>query len=177
MSKMRCSSVVHLAYLQTYKDLFCLSKNIDSEERSTIRPKIIDDDFVIEDEVLFAGESEEYFLMKIIANDYYRFFEIFFEIPITETDKMLKLVFANEANLEISPAAICLNDIGDKYLIQSRTFLTGYGLVIENNDEPDNHSGFFYAVETAKEQILAVARMSTNVVRELNHLGWIANHN
>lgn len=175
MGQMKSIDAVYHAYLLTYEDLFCLSKNIDVKGKSTIKPQLIDEDYVIQDEVLFAGDSEQYFSMTLKTNNYFRYFEVCVKVPIKKVGREELLGFANSINLEVmAPASVCLSNDANEFLIQSRTHLSGYGLVQENNDEPDNHSGFFYAVETTKKQILAVGRLSSVVVRELESLGWIA---
>jgi hypothetical protein len=174
MSKMKCVDVMHLAYLQTYENLFCLSKLIDLDGKSTVTLKNINDQFIIEDEVLFAGDSEQYFDMILLADNFYRYLEVKFEIPIKEKNKLKLLEFANELNLTGTSASIALDQDEYKFLVQSRLNLLGYGLVQENNDEPDNHHGFFYAVETTREQILATAKMASSVVRGLENSDWLA---
>ncbi len=171
---MKCIDAVYLAYLQTYEDLFCLSKYVDSDGKSTLEISQNDEHHILNDEILFAGESEQYFSMTIKADNYDRFFQVIIEIPVVKNEQLELLKFANKINLEAYPASISLNDAGDKFLVQSQINLSKYGLVRENNDEPDNHSGFFYAVEAAKEQLLATTRMGGSAVRALEHFGWMA---
>lgn len=177
MSQMKCVDVMHLAYLQTYENLFCLSKLIDLDGKSTATLKNISDQFIIEDKVLFAGDSEQYFDMTLLADNFYRYLEVKFEIPIKEKNKLKLLEFANELNLTGTSASIAFDQDEYKFLVQSRLYLQNYDLVQENNDEPDNHHDFFYAVEAAREQILATARMASSAVRELENCDWLASHN
>lgn len=177
MSQMKCVDVMHLAYLQTYENLFCLSRLIDAHGKSTAILKKINDQYLLEDEVLFAGDSELYFDMTLLADNFFRYMEIKFDIPIKEKNKHKLLDLANELNLEGHPAAIALTKDEERFLVQSRLRLQEYGLVQENNNDSDNHHGFFYAVEAAKEQILATARMASTSVRVLEGYDWLASKN
>lgn len=177
MSQMKCVDVMHLAYLQTYEDLFCLSKLIDSNGKSTAVLKEVNDLYLLEDQVLFAGDSEQYFYMALFADNFERYLEFKFDIPVKEKNKLKLLDFANELNLGGHPASIALVEDDNKFLVQSSLSLREYGLVRENNNEPADHKGFYYAIEAAKEQILATAKMASTGVRWLENEGWLASSN
>ena len=174
---MKCVDAVHLAYLQTFDSLFCQSKFIDSEGNSTLKPILEDECYVLNDDVQFMGDSTLFFRMVIKASNYDKFFDIRIEIPVIKKDFFDLLGFANELNLEGNSAAVSFDRNKNLYLIQSRTYLDVYGLVKENNDEPDNHHGFFYAVEAAKQQILITCKVAGKAAMELESLRWMPQNN
>lgn len=173
MSHMKCSDVAYLAYLQTYNSPFCLSKNIDDDGIALIKPVLVGELLCLFDEVMFVGESKEYFPMQLNADNYFREIEAKFTIPLPNRELISILEVANDLNSQGYPASLGFDIEANAFIVKSKIRLVDYGLVINNNEAPDNHPGFFYAFEAAKEHILATARMSSSAISKITQLGWI----
>jgi len=174
MSRIKCVDVMHLSYLQTYKDPFCSSKKIDIDGGSLIDLEEIDGLYVYNDQVEFFGDSSETFPMTLIADNYLRIIKIKFHLPLREVDLGLVLKLLNDLNAIGYAASASYDEGANNVVVQSEVRLLAYGLVTEGDNSLDDHAGLAYAVEVAKEQIVSTARMASSAVRELQHLGWLS---
>jgi hypothetical protein len=174
MSRIKCVDVMHLSYLQTYNDSFCLSRKIATDGSSLIELEEIDGLYVYNDQVEFFGDSLKIFLMTLVADNYHRTIHIKFQLQLEKIELVQVLKALNELNALGYAASASYDEEANNVVVQSSVQLLGYGLVIEDNNSPDDHTGLAYAVEVTKEQILSTARMASRAVREFENLGCLS---
>ena len=174
MSRIKCVDVMHLSYLQTYNDSFCLSRKIATDGSSLIELEEIDGLYVYNDQVELFGDSLKSIQMTLSADNYLRIIKVKFHLRLGEVELALVLKLLNELNAVGYAASASYDEEANNVVVQSEVRLLAFGLVMEDDNSLDDHAGLAYAVAVAKEQTLSTARMASSAVREFEQLGWLS---